>query len=222
MHLLSQVLDHVAPSTICWLKGKTPQPLPTEISNIFSLANFALLQNFVAGVLDGHGMHGAKASAFVKMELGPRILSLIRNQAGPLQPADLAAAIEATAHALSRTTIDVRESGTTLALAVRSNDKLYVAHVGDSRCVLGRRSEEGWHATQLTRDHKPADALEKERVHRAGGFVEPTRVPGQGFQGPARVWRIKQTVRGILLGKGRGRCRCVGKEPSRPVAHFRC
>lgn len=44
-------------------------------------------------------------------------------------------------------------------------------------------------ALQLTRDHKPDDKYERERIQRAGGRVEPTYVPGLGFQGPPRVWK---------------------------------
>ena len=42
-----------------------------------------------------------------------------------------------------------------------------MANAGDSRCVLSR----GGKAIDLSVDHKPEDAVEKERIDKAGGFV---------------------------------------------------
>jgi protein phosphatase PTC2/3 len=56
---------------------------------------------------------------------------------------------------------------------VDGND-LFVANAGDSRCVLSHGSK----ALAMTEDHKPENHLEKERIHRAGGFVEDNRVNG--------------------------------------------
>lgn len=99
-----------------------------------------------------------------------------------------------TASELKKANVDVRESGTTAVSCARRGNKLVVANVGDSRCVLGRFDGKNWDAVPLSRDHKPSDPLEKARIERVGGFVEPSRVRGWGFQGPARVWRRRQTV----------------------------
>merc|ERR1719271_306465 len=53
---------------------------------------------------------------------------------------------------------------------------LYVAHVGDSRCVLGKRrasesGKGGWQAMDLTEDHKPNNPAEKDRIEKSGGQV---------------------------------------------------
>jgi serine/threonine protein phosphatase PrpC len=51
---------------------------------------------------------------------------------------------------------------------------LTTAWVGDSRGVLGRRSEGGtsWEAVDLTVDHKPTSPEEKSRILRSNGRVE--------------------------------------------------
>lgn len=51
-------------------------------------------------------------------------------------------------------------AGSTLCAVLLLDDKLHVAHVGDSRAVLARGSA----AKQLTRDHKPACAIEARRI----------------------------------------------------------
>lgn len=53
-------------------------------------------------------------------------------------------------------------------------NQLTTAWVGDSRGVLGRRCPESgaWQALDLTYDHKPTAAGEKERILRSQGRVE--------------------------------------------------
>jgi protein phosphatase 2C family protein 2/3 len=51
-------------------------------------------------------------------------------------------------------------AGSTMCAVLLLDDKLHVAHVGDSRAVLAR----GTAAKQLTRDHKPACEIEAKRI----------------------------------------------------------
>lgn len=51
-------------------------------------------------------------------------------------------------------------AGSTLCAILLVDDKLHVAHVGDSRAVLGRGAE----PIQLTRDHKPGCQIEAARI----------------------------------------------------------
>lgn len=69
------------------------------------------------------------------------------------------------------------DSGSTAVLALinRRDLKVYVANVGDSRCVLCRNGE----AVDLSIDHKPEDELEAQRIAKAGGILsEDGRVNG--------------------------------------------
>ena len=59
-------------------------------------------------------------------------------------------------------------------MALVDGKNLYVANAGDSRCVLCHGSE----TKAMTEDHKPENPLEKERICRAGGYVEDNRVNG--------------------------------------------
>ncbi|XP_074641718.1 protein phosphatase 1G-like [Tubulanus polymorphus] len=58
-------------------------------------------------------------------------------------------------------------SGTTAVLCLLREKKLFVANVGDSRCVLCR----GGKAVDMSIDHKPEDKVESDRITKAGGVV---------------------------------------------------
>ncbi|XP_043253841.1 probable protein phosphatase CG10417 [Colletes gigas] len=59
------------------------------------------------------------------------------------------------------------DSGCTAVVAIMKGNELYVANVGDSRCVLCSNGE----AVDLSLDHKPEDEPEKKRIIKAGGKI---------------------------------------------------
>lgn len=63
-------------------------------------------------------------------------------------------------------------SGCTALLGLITEDRIYVANVGDSRCVASKAGV----AYDLSVDHKPEDELERLRIEHAGGCVEDGRV----------------------------------------------
>lgn len=60
-----------------------------------------------------------------------------------------------------------KDSGTTAIVSVIKGNKLFVANVGDSRCVLCRNGK----AIELSTDHKPEDEDEFSRIEKAGAKV---------------------------------------------------
>jgi protein phosphatase 1L len=121
------------------------------------------------GVFDGHG--GPKASEYVQEHLFENILASARF------PEDVFKAIEDGFVKTDSmyTKIDSKmhhDDGctATAALIIRSN--LYLAHVGDSRAVLGTlRSDGSVTAMPLTEDHKPNEPRERTRIESHGGTV---------------------------------------------------
>ncbi|KAG6389586.1 hypothetical protein SASPL_151057 [Salvia splendens] len=60
-----------------------------------------------------------------------------------------------------------KDAGSTASTAILVGDRLLVANVGDSRAVICR----GGDAFAVSRDHKPDQTDERQRIEDAGGFV---------------------------------------------------
>ena len=67
-------------------------------------------------------------------------------------------------------------SGSTSITMLIKKNKIYIANLGDSRCVActSEGKTEPW-----SEDHKPSEALETARIEAAGGDVEMDRVNGK-------------------------------------------
>jgi len=162
--------------------------------------------DWVAGVIDGHGMSGHHVASFVKQTLPREILEQRRSSNNKGTRHALARGFEGTANKLRRNrNISSEESGAVVAMCIRTGQDLYAANAGDTRAVLVTSSSEGKvRGEALTRDHTPALASEKERIHRNGGEVAPTYIPGMGFGGPLRVWKKKQLAGGLAVSRAIG------------------
>lgn len=64
--------------------------------------------------------------------------------------------------------------GCTAVVALLTPSQIFVANAGDSRAVLSSKHT----AVELSQDHKPENPEEKNRIEKAGGFVEDNRVKG--------------------------------------------
>jgi protein phosphatase 1G len=64
--------------------------------------------------------------------------------------------------------------GCTACVCIITKDEVICANSGDSRGVLCKKGV----AIALSQDHKPDNPEEKERITKAGGFVEENRVKG--------------------------------------------
>ncbi|ACO68011.1 predicted protein, partial [Micromonas commoda] len=166
--------------------------------------------NFVAGVLDGHGVAGAKVSSFVCAKISSEMKAKSKSS-GRISAATVASNLTDAFAAAQKSLLrahgaDCAESGSTCVVCVREGDNLIVANVGDSRCVLGRRSNTKAHsyvAVDLSVDHKPDRPDEASRIARAGGVVEPARGL-HGYAGPARVWRRIPRAGGLAVSRAFG------------------
>lgn len=70
-------------------------------------------------------------------------------------------------------------AGCTACSAIITATEIIVGNAGDSRAVLARKiSGERYNAVEMSVDHKPELAEERQRIEKAGGFVEDNRVKG--------------------------------------------
>ncbi|KAL8123111.1 putative protein phosphatase 2C 60 [Apium graveolens] len=74
----------------------------------------------------------------------------------------------------SHSDFDGPSCGSTACAAIIRNNLLVVANAGDSRCVISRKGQ----AYNLSKDHKPDLEIEKERIYKAGGYIQCGRVNG--------------------------------------------
>jgi|Transcript_25625 serine/threonine protein phosphatase PrpC len=131
------------------------------------------------GVFDGHGRKGHDISNFVKDNL-PKILFSQESFSSNPEEA-LLKTFAKTQYLIEKATalrtIDATRSGTTCSVVLHCIEKktLYVAHVGDSRVVLGKQvqdaKEKKWTHVELTVDHKPDLPEERARIEKNGGIV---------------------------------------------------
>ncbi|CAG7872079.1 unnamed protein product [Brassica rapa] len=116
------------------------------------------------GVFDGHG--GAAAAEYLKRHLFSNLIT---------HPNFISDTKSAIADAYNHTDSELLKSennhtidaGSTASTAILVRDRLLVANVGDSRAVICRAGT----AFAVSRDHKPDQSDERERIENAGGFV---------------------------------------------------
>mmetsp|Transcript_88527 Transcript_88527/g.222897 ORF Transcript_88527/g.222897 Transcript_88527/m.222897 type:complete len:387 (-) Transcript_88527:134-1294(-) len=156
-------------------KGKKPEsPNQDSFSILIVNGMFSLYC-----VFDGHGPYGHDVSEMVRQDLVVEFTTRLLD-GKPVKEA-FQDAFEATQRKLEASIarregghiIDASMSGTTCTMAYHDwqTDKLYIAHVGDSRAVLGLLKNSELKAQALTIDHKPELPEEKKRIEGAGGRV---------------------------------------------------
>lgn len=61
-----------------------------------------------------------------------------------------------------------------------------------------------WVAHALSKDHKPDDIEEKQRILKSNGRVDPFREPNGDPIGPARVWLRTENIPGLAMSRSIG------------------
>lgn len=134
----------------------------------------------VFGVFDGHG--GQACSAFVAR----RLREELEANGSPADDKEIRNLMFRVDDEFLKTGQASGSTATMVAVNTEPNGKqrLRVINAGDSRTLLGRRNGQirdgGGTDEGMTTDHKPENAVERERIYRTGGTV-------QRGMGPARV-----------------------------------
>ena len=116
-------------------------------------------------------------------------------------------------------------SGTTIVTVMIQGNRLVTANAGDSRGTIGalrpkdyvikdkliesralslEENDRVWVAKQITRDHKPDDPDEKERIQKANGRIESYKGRYGENVGPARVWLKTEQFPGLAMSRSIG------------------
>jgi len=194
-------------------KGVVPYN-KNKVNQDRAMLKFALQEDptvSLFGVMDGHGEFGHFVASFVQEKLPQNIAEQEDLKTNTIKSMTLA--VKKTCEQLSTTNINVSFSGTTAVFGVRIDKKLFVANIGDSRCVLCRQTSSGenFQAVPLSFDQKPENPKEKARIIKAGGRVEPLPGPPGEDCGPPRVWLAEVDVPGLAMS------RSIGDEVSQTV-----
>ena len=99
-------------------------------------------------------------------------------------------------------------SGSTcVSLLLKEKDisTVYIANVGDSRTIVIRENENNaWTFEQLSRDHKPTEEDEYERIIEADGEIEAIEDDNGNWTGPLRVWEKGSEGPGLAMTRSLG------------------
>lgn len=140
---------------------------PTMEDACVCIGEFAGPRTQYYAVFDGHG--GREASSYC----AERLHSLIASKYVKGQP--LGPIIAKSIHEINQNVISTWEyAGTTAAIAIIADDKIYTANVGDSRVILIYDNK----ATRLSVDHKATVPKERRAILKRGGSIFQGRVNG--------------------------------------------
>ena len=119
-------------------------------------------------IFDGHG--GSLCADFLKDNLHRFILensNFPENPAKAIEEGCAHAEHEFCKFALKQTNID--KSGSCALIVLLIDDKVYIGNVGDCRAIVSEHGGKAFHS--LTKDHKPEEPGEQERIVKNGGQV---------------------------------------------------
>ena len=92
-----------------------------------------------------------------------------------------------------------------LLLKQKEISTVYIANVGDSRIIVIRENENNnWTCEQLSRDHKPTEKDEYQRIIDADGEIEAIEDDDGNWTGPLRVWEKGSEGPGLAMTRSLG------------------
>ena len=165
------------------------------------------------GVCDGHGEYGHEVSSCLVYNIPLTINDLLiqknikeitdKNKNTVISTLKKTF-IEIDNDLAEESEIDTAFSGSTCSSIIFTPSKLFCANVGDSRCILGKYDGEKWFSKNLSYDHKPDNKLEKERIIKNGGQIEPYINEKGEYFGPNRVWVKHKNMPGLAMSRSFG------------------
>ena len=110
---------------------------------------------------------------------------------------------------------NLENSGSTCVAIFLQKDKInkmYIANVGDSRAIIikepskekQKNKDLTWSYVQLSRDHKPSEKDEGERILKHGGEIQQLQNEAGEWEGPFRIYMKDEEGPGLAMSRSFG------------------
>jgi serine/threonine protein phosphatase PrpC len=207
--VVTKRIKDILPYTHVGFDGEEPKE--NNQDNYFIYKNFMGNKDYIyMSVCDGHGVEGHFVSDFIKETLPHDMSENLRNTNILTETQKAHSIITQTFLIANEKLVDNEEinslfSGTTCVSVIYTPQRLIVPNIGDSRAVLGRLNKETGtiKAIDLSRDHKPTEKDEAQRIIDNDGRIQPFIEDGE-FVGPERVWIKEEEVPGLAMTRSFG------------------
>ena len=167
------------------------------------------------GVCDGHGTFGQNISFYLKENLPQNVMNeFLKYDIQNLSEINTYFFSQIILFTFNETNKEMNEderidssiSGSTCVSVICTPERLFCINVGDSRCVLGKfdKNKNQWIPKNLSKDHKPSDPNEKERIINSGGRIESFMDEEGNYEGPERVWLKNEDTPGLAMSRSFG------------------
>ncbi|CAD8174720.1 unnamed protein product [Paramecium octaurelia] len=152
------------------------------------------------GVADGHGVNGERVSGFIRITLPKYIEQSLLDPKETL----IKGVLQTNNELVNNSKIETVIAGSTLCCGLIKLNRLYIANVGDSRCVLAKLMGNSWQTFELTKDQKPSREDEAIRILKAGGRIAAQQDIYGNQVGPLRVWLKTLNAPGLAMTRAMG------------------
>ena len=200
--------------TLCKKGFAGPGVKKTNQDNFFIYNNFNNNSNYIyLGVCDGHGMFGQDVSGYLVNTLPQNmntnlltgdISTLATESKEKLYPIISSTFVSTNLDMTEDERVDSSFSGSTCVTLFYTPSRLICANVGDSRCVIGKFDGQNWKSKNLSRDQKPSEQDEYDRIINSGGRIESFKDENGNYIGPERVWLKDEDVPGLAMSRSFG------------------
>ena len=211
---ITKKIKDILPYTHVGFDGEEPKE--NNQDNYFIYKNFMNKKDYIyMSVCDGHGIEGHFVSDFVK-EILPydmsenlkfcNLMTESEKEREKIHEIIKQTFIMANEKLVDNEEINSLFSGSTCVSVIFTPEKLIVPNIGDSRAVLGRlinKAKNEYKAINLSRDHKPTEKDEAQRIIENDGRIQPFTEEGE-FVGPERVWIKEEEVPGLAMTRSFG------------------
>ncbi len=180
-------------------------------------------------VCDGHGAHGHHVSEYLRNNLPIELEKELKKLFIEEEPKNIGkeeiynsiekirkvfeSSFKSTDINLEKYSLNnqftVEYSGSTcvsILMPEKDMKKIYIGNVGDSRAIVVKeyKQEQKWVYKQLSRDHKPTEPDEYDRIIAADGEVEKIEDDDGNWTGPLRVWVKGSDGPGLAMTRSLG------------------